>query len=228
MLVRAGLLERKYERDFTRIFESGYWGGRESVSGGGSSLVETAEVRAALPGIIHTNRITSILDVPCGDFHWMRETDLADATYTGGDIVRTIIESNLRRYAGPGRTFIHTDLIHDRLPKADLILCRDCLVHLPLPDCLKALENFAESGARFVLTTTFVSHEVNSDIAAGKWRPLNLRKPPFNLPEPVLIVDEKCAEADGRFRDKALGLWHAGDILTRIRKDESGLLSVKR
>jgi len=39
LLVRTGLLERKYERDFTRIFESGYRGGRESVSGGGPLIL---------------------------------------------------------------------------------------------------------------------------------------------------------------------------------------------
>jgi hypothetical protein len=129
--------------------------------------------------------------------------------YIGGDIVRELIDSNKKRF--PGVDFRQIDLMNDRLPKVDLILCRDCLVHLPLPDGSKAIDNFYKSGARWLLSTTFTKHSENIDIAPGKWRPLNLQLPPFNLPKPVEIIFEGCEEQHRCYADKALGLWRLED-----------------
>jgi hypothetical protein len=90
----------------------------------------------------------------------------------------------------------------------DLILCRDCLVHLPLADAVNAVDNLRRSGSQYLLTTTFVNRDDNRDIpAAGGWRPLNLRRPPFNFPDPLLVLDERCTAGDGKYADKSLGLW---------------------
>ena len=40
----------------------------------------------------------------------------------------------------------------------------------------------------------------------GRWRPLNLCRPPYGLPAPERLLDEQFT-ADPRYRDKALGLW---------------------
>jgi hypothetical protein len=88
-----------------------------------------------------------------------------------------------------------------------LIFCRDCLVHLPLRDVARALENFRRSGAEYLLTTTFTTREVNPEIALGGWRPLNLRREPFDLPEPVREIDERCPPDRGDYADKRLALW---------------------
>jgi hypothetical protein len=47
----------------------------------------------------------------------------------------------------------------------------------------------------------------NLDITTGDWRIINLEKAPFNLPEPIKIINEKCTEANGSYADKSLGLW---------------------
>jgi len=49
----------------------------------------------------------------------------------GSDVVKELIDENYRRYAGPAREFVCLAIARDQLPPADLILCRDCLVHLP-------------------------------------------------------------------------------------------------
>ena len=41
----------------------------------------------------------------------------------------------------------------------------------------------------------------------GDWRPLNLERPPFNLPAPALLLNEGCTEGGDTFADKSLGLW---------------------
>ena len=59
------------EDKFTKIFKLNYWGNNESVSGGGSSLESTKNIRHKLPQLINQFQVTSILDAPCGDFYWM-------------------------------------------------------------------------------------------------------------------------------------------------------------
>lgn len=206
-LVSAGLMRRKYEDEFTHIFETRYSGAKESVSGGGSDEEATRVIREMLPRIFAEKGIKSFLDVPCGDFHWMRSVDLNGIEYMGGDIVAPLVEQTQKRHTRAGVRFLHLDLIHDRLRPADLVLCRDFLVHLPLADATKALRNIARSGSKWLLTTTFSSRTENKEIAAGKWRPLNLQAAPFQLPEPDELINEECADADGAYSDKSLGLW---------------------
>lgn len=104
------------------------------------------------------------------------------------------------------------DLTRDRLPTVDLVLCRDCLVHLSFAQAQQALANIAASGARYLLTTTFTGRSENADIPTGKWRALNLQRPPFNLPQPLELINERCTEKDGRYADKSLGLWPVADL----------------
>jgi hypothetical protein len=94
----------------------------------------------------------------------------------------------------------------------DLVLCRDCLVHLSNAHIRDAIENLRASGSTWLLTTTFRAHDQNGDLDDGDWRPLNLERPPFGFPPPVAVVNEGCSEHDGAFADKSLGLWRIADL----------------
>src|SRR4051794_25090217 len=85
------LSEMSVEEIFTDIFRRNGWQGTVSNSGGGSDLVQTRRIIADLPLLIDQFRVRSILDIPCGDFFWMRHTDLRGAEYIGGDIVSELI-----------------------------------------------------------------------------------------------------------------------------------------
>jgi len=98
------------------------------------------------------------------------------------------------------------------VPKVDLVFCRDCLVHLSFEHVFAALRQICASESQYLLTTTFVDRQQNGDIATGNWRPLNLRVAPFEFPESLLLVNEKCTEDGGQFRDKSLGLWKVSDL----------------
>jgi len=130
----------------------------------------------------------------------------------GIDIVPELISANRKRY--PEVDFLVADIVSDPLPKVDLILCRDALVHLPNADVVRALANFRRADATWLLTNTFVSHDQNPDIVAGSWRPINLQLPPFALPPPSCIVDERCLGYEGIYRDKRLGLWRCCELPT--------------
>ena len=68
------------------------------------------------------------------------------------------------------------------LPAADAVLCRDCLVHFSLADVWAALGNIRDSGARYLIATTFSDRTYNDDAHTGCWRTLNMEAPPFAFP----------------------------------------------
>lgn len=197
---------------FRLAYRENLWRGNETPSGAGSSLAQTAVVAEALPGLCRRNGVGSLLDVPCGSFNWMAGVDLHGVRYTGGDIVPEIIAEATRLHGTTGRRFLVLDLTRSPLPAADLLLCRDCLVHLSYADIAKAVANIRSSEIEYLLTTTFTKESRFTDIVTGDWRPINLEAPPFSFPSPLELLDERCTEQNGAFADKALGLWRVRDL----------------
>lgn len=197
---------------FRHAWRSNHWSGPESQSGQGSSLDQTARIREALPDLCRRLGIGSLLDLPCGDCHWITQVALPDVWYTGGDLVPEIVERNIARFGEPRRRFMRLDLTASQLPAADLLLCRDGLVHLSVRDIAAAVRNIRRSDIHYLLTTTFTSEPANRDITTGDWRPLNLELPPFQFPSPLELLNEGCTEQEGRFADKSLALWRIVDL----------------
>ena len=205
--------DRDLQATFSEIYRRDHWAGRESVSGEGSDSKQTVELKTELPPLLEQLEITTLLDLPCGDLNWIGEITLPVDHYIGGDIVPELIDNNRTRYAGSStRTFCVLDLTADPLPPADLLLCRDCLVHFSFKDIRNALENIRNSSIRWLLTTTFTNHRENEDICTGDWRMLNLQGPPFGFSPPERLIVEQCTEGDGAFRDKSLGLWLVDEL----------------
>jgi hypothetical protein len=203
---------------FQSIYGDGGWpsleGEGSTKSGTGSGLEQTAAVRAELPGLLRDLGARSLLDAPCGDFFWMQHCPIEVDEYIGMDIVPELIARNVQAFEATGRRFEVGDIVTDPLPEVDVILCRDCLVHLPFQDVSSALRNLAASGSTYLLTTTFPEHETNRDLdRAGKWRPLNLQAPPFALPAPLRLLKEQCTEDGGLYTDKSLALWKLADLV---------------
>jgi hypothetical protein len=197
---------------FGAIYTKNAWGNPESHSGSGSSLQNTQWVRAELPALIKELGINSMLDAPCGDFFWMKEMDLDIRSYTGCDVVDELIQNNTARYARNNRQFVKLDITKDKLPSADLIFCRDCLVHLSFEHIRPALNNFILSGSKYLITTTFPNRFRNEEIETGDWRPLNLQVYPFYFPRPIKIIHDMCVHQDGSYCDKSLGIWKLADL----------------
>lgn len=170
---------------FTEIFTYNFWGEKESVSGGGSTLEKTSKIIKELPEFLNKYNIKSMLDIPCGDFNWMRYCINENIDYIGGDIVDKIVEDCKAKYEAKNIKFEVLDLTKDTLPKVDLIFCKDCLVHLSYEDALKAIENIKKSGCKYLMVTNYPQIEENKDIETGEWRRINLSKFPFCFPDYV-------------------------------------------
>lgn len=207
----GGQSERTQDRGaiFERIYELNAWGEATSRSGPGSSLVETEHLARELPSLLRKLGAGSLLDIPCGDFTWMATVELGEIRYVGADIVETLVRE-ARRWESPSRSFLRLDLTRDDLPRCDVVLVRDCLVHLSSREVLFALANVVRSRAKFLLTTSFTRPHENLDIKTGEWRPLNLELPPFSLPPPLIRLEER--PRDERYLDKSLALWELSGL----------------
>ena len=101
---------------FSLIYRTGYWkgAGKGSRSGEGSSMNATDTIRKSLPLMLKSLGIRSMLDVPCGDWHWMSTLELGGIQYTGADIVDELVQQNQLRYGSPDRRFVKLDLTRRR------------------------------------------------------------------------------------------------------------------
>ena len=200
---------------FGDICSRNAWRSPESVSGPGSTAAATAAIRDVLPHVFRRHGVRSITDVPCGDFNWMSKVDLAGIEYRGFDVVESVVATCRERYSGPGVEFGVLDLVAEIPPAADLLLCRDCLVHLRIEDAAAAVENIAASGSRLLAATTFTALKRNSRGSTGGWRPLNLELSPFGFPKPKHVIYEGLS---GKYVDKAIGVWFISDIATALQE----------
>jgi hypothetical protein len=197
---------RSLRNIFTDIYQSNFWADAESVSGRGSTIARTEVIRASLPALLESVGAKTLLDAPCGDFNWMRDVDLSGIEYTGADVVPELIARNRRLYEARGRSFVVLDITSDSLPAVDVILCRDCLIHLSSRHVRDAIANFKRSNSRFLLATTHVTVRENTDIQSGDRRNINLELPPFNFPPRLQSITEDAETG------KHLGLWSLAKI----------------
>ena len=211
------------ETAFRQIFEENRWLSSESRSGYGSTLAYTKRMRTSLENYLETMNVRVFLDAPCGDFNWMRHVSLPQgASYIGGDIVASIVDNLQCVHGSPTRSFCRIDIVEGPLPRADLWLCRDVLIHLPNEDVTNVLRNFANSQIAYLLTTTHTFPKRNEDIRPGGFRYINLQKSPFLLPPPLSTITDFVAPEAPRY----LGLWSRDQVMAALGSGSRPLLQL--
>jgi len=190
--VRWRLADR---RDLRVVFTSAYqrnrWGDPESISGPGSTVRYTENIRKELPALIDRLGATQVLDAPCGDYNWFRLVPRSsDVEYTGGEIVDALVAKLQVAYGNGNTRFVRLDITSDPLPPADLWICRDVLIHFSNRRAFQTLANLLRSRIKYFLTTSHPECTHNTDIVSGRFRMLNLQLPPFSFCEPLLMLDD--------------------------------------
>jgi hypothetical protein len=204
--------KQEAENVFLDIYKNNDWNNSESISGQGSTLIHTNVLIARLPFFLKSHGIFTILDAPCGDFNWMQKVDKTGLKYIGGDIVQELIDKNNKKYKSENVEFIKLNIITDQLPKVDLILVRDCLVHFNYESINNFFENLVKSEIKFILTTNFPITNYNYNITMGNHRLINFKKKPFYFPQEIDVLWEDSTEDYGQCPDKSLFLWKVSDI----------------
>jgi hypothetical protein len=210
---------------FTRIYDRKLWlkvdpriNADKSLSGYGSTLESTKVLRHALKGFLSQIEARRFLDIPCGDFNWMRAVQFPPGMeYIGGDVVPSLIARLKATYErgdiASRRLFRVFDITKDEFDPADVWLCKDCVQHLSNQEIMAALRNFCNSSVEFALISNHSDVKENTDISTGHFRHVDLTLPPFNLPEPVLKLPDSPIDREPRY----LGVWRRRDLIERRR-----------
>jgi hypothetical protein len=192
------------KKNFTSIYNRNLWGSLESKSGVGSEISNSMGAKKAVERIIKNYDIQSIYDAPCGDFNWIQHTLSRDISYVGVDIVEPLIDKLNRQYGDDVKRFESVDLTKNSssIPKSDLIICRDALVHLDFASAKLVLNNFLASGSGLLLVTSFrnksgerlINQELQMNYGKFGWRPLDMTQAPFEIGRTLEVYVENTNE----------------------------------
>ena len=190
------LSKNSIEEKFEIIYKTNYWSDDKSKSGAGSNFESTRGIKEHLPFIIQKFKIETIFDAPCGDFSWMKQIlNTTNVNYHGSDIVTEIVDDNIKKFLNKNIYFSKKNIILDKLPDCDLMICRDCLFHFSNEDIFLFLENFLSSNIKFLLTTSHLNDNnnfKNINIETGDFRYLDLFSEPFNITrEHIYTFDDR-------------------------------------
>lgn len=190
-------LEREYPNDhvaimevvpdhaevFANIYRQNHWG---IGSGGGSTDEATTVYRKFLSDFIKDNKVKSVVDLGCGYWAFNDLIKWHGASYTGIDVVEAVQDHN-RLHHGDVGGFITADIRTCNIPKCDLLIIKDVMIHWMNAEVLAFFER--ELPAKYVLITNDDRVEnVNTDIAVpGHYRDIDITKEPFNIKAEVVL-----------------------------------------
>ncbi len=189
-------------QDAEAFLKNANWGDQsETLSGSGSTMANTVNVRNRLPELITEYSINSMFDAPCGDGNWMSKIELS-CSYVGGDFVDKFVSSAKNK----GLNAYHFDIRYNPLPPVDLWFCRACWYHLPFAHIQLCVDNFHKSSIKYLLTTSHVENGEMRDIEPGAFRRLQLDQHNyFGLGEPIdRVVDVEHGPKYGNMTEEML------------------------
>jgi hypothetical protein len=171
------------EDDFTEIAIQNRWGSKETLSGPGSTIRACLRIIDRIPAWISLHGIRSIVDLGCGDFHWMSRVDLTHVDYDGYDIVEFLVRENQEKHGRQNVRFHHRNIFEMAIPKADLILLKDVLIHFPTVLGVSLLESVKASGSTWLAATTSPGWPVaeREGLFVGGFSPADLSAAPYSL-----------------------------------------------
>jgi SAM-dependent methyltransferase len=164
-------------------------GRRESASGPGSAVGAAAECLRLIDETVAGHGVTSILDLGCGDWNWMRMAAWRRSPavrYEGWDAHAGLVESLAKEFGDERTRFRLEDASAGVFPVVDLVICRDVLFHLPLVLAQEMVRQVRRMRALFI-STSFLGVGENGDIetylpiAGWGFHRINLDIAPFGL-----------------------------------------------
>jgi len=119
--------DQEMQKVFDHIYEKKIWGG-----GSGSGSKFTADNKYFLQVVkdyLKKHSLKTICDIGCGDFNILKHFDYDGYTYTGIDIVKSVIDFNKKNYEKENVKFACINMI-ENIPKGfDFIIIKDVLQH---------------------------------------------------------------------------------------------------
>ena len=159
------------------------FGDGEFICGGGSTIRCAEKIMSFIKQVIAYYDVSTVNDAGCGNQNWIHRC--VDCEYRGFD-----------KYEWPNSTQI--DISKEAMPKADLIICRHVLIHMPYHEVESALKLFSES-APLLMASTYAEDDMRK-IKPAVPSTIGVRMDLTKwIGEPLAITDD-CD-------DSRLGLW---------------------
>jgi SAM-dependent methyltransferase len=181
---------------FERVYADAAWTGTDSFkSGAGSVEGFAAPYSSRVLAFIRSFRIRGVVDLGCGNYRVGSLLSPHVQSYTGVDIVRSLIEHNRKRHGSANVRFECLDVTSTELPSGDLCLVRQVLQHLTNEEIAKALTKCARYPHTLVTEHVYIgpSRRANVDIPHGPGTRVSRRsgvfidEPPFSVRADVLF-----------------------------------------
>ncbi|MET4082952.1 SAM-dependent methyltransferase [Pedobacter sp. UYP30] len=184
---------------FTEIYTRNVWGGNKGdfYSGSGSHNDHIDGYVNAITDFIGDNRISSIVEIGCGDFYVSGEMlarldrGKIHYQYTGYEVVKALVDRNKLRYPSKQISFKVKDAVNGKIVSGDLLIIRQVLQHLDNKSITKIISKF--SNYKFIIVTEHqISNKYGEKIIFNKdkktdsynrvilYSGVYLEKPPFN------------------------------------------------
>jgi hypothetical protein len=203
---------------FNRIYKKRLWGvgSDPSVpfySGVGSYDPSVRDYVDLIRAVIKKYNIQSVVEIGCGDFAVASQYVDVCRTYTGIDVVKSLVEHNSRIFGSEKIRFIWSDASKHKIESSDLCIIRQVLQHLTNKDIENIFKNIS---SKFLLITEHLpsvantkSYNLDKKSGAGIRVPMGsgvfIDKPPFNLNAEVLM--ERNVVSDIHAADERLVTW---------------------
>lgn len=181
----------KSKMRFNEIYENAEWAtyyydcsnAYKGSSGFGSIPHNAKPYLHFLKKFLIKNHIKSVVDLGCGDWQLSRQIDWHRIEYLGIDVVPSLIDHHNKYFKASNIHFLEADGAHIELPKADLLICKDVLQHLPLEEIHIFLKQLSKYKYAILVNTVDLDTPLNNnrEITVGDFRPLDLTAAPFYL-----------------------------------------------
>ncbi len=178
---------------FNQIYIKGKWGKNESGmghSGHGSKVENAKKYIVFINRFLTEHNIKTVVDAGCGDWQFSKYIIWDEINYLGIDISSIVINRISKKYTRENIKFQLGDITKE-LPGADLLICKDVLQHLSNKQIITFINNNLKTNRYkwVIITNDKTQSGKNIDIIPGKYRRLDLSKPPFNIKGLVDIKD---------------------------------------
>jgi SAM-dependent methyltransferase len=179
----------QYEERFDTIYREKLWGvnqENEGYSGGGSDLENVLPYYQYLTQFIKDHHIRSVVDLGCGDWTFSKWVDWTGIDYIGYDVVASVVEKNRQKYGSDHIRFVHANFLTEDIPKADLMICKHVLQHMPTRDVFLVLQRLPKFKYSLILNAGPVGKEnieysVSETFPFWEDRGIDVRLSPFHV-----------------------------------------------
>lgn len=177
-------------------FRRWYVGDQTQGSGPGSTPDFTDKWREFLAQAVKLSEAKTVLDWGCGDWQHSKLVDWNGSRYVGVEIVPELVEKLNREHGKESVSFLWFDpeadvpgvFLQKNCPRADLVVCKDVIQHLPNAEAAEIVATLVATGADVLLVNDLGSDvDNNIETVVGGCRMIDPRKEPFSLPAEIVF-----------------------------------------